>query len=182
MENTEQTEVEQTEVEQDVIIDNEKVADSIFSKMKDFFSIKDDKVEINANEEQIKSLLETDEAKKLIEEEASKKANAKVTEILPNAKKEKEQELKQGLAELEKQKQELEINKSLEQVDDNFKDFVKHQTQQLNVSVDEYLSENKQYLKNQKASQTKLETSKADNISLSQEDKKILESFSNVVK
>lgn len=179
MEKNETVENVETIKAEEQTIDNEEVANSLFSKMKDFFTVKEDTVN---NDEQIKSLLETEEAKKLIEEEASKKANAKVTEILPKAKKEKEQELNERLTKLEEQKQELELNKSLEVVDDNFKDFVKHQAKQLNTSVEEFLNNNKQYLKNQNATQTKLETSSASGVELNETDRRIMESFTKITK
>lgn len=166
------------QVEQEVLnakqaeVDTDKVATTVFEKMKNFFAPVEE--ETKYTQAEVDKLAETK-----AQELAEKIANDKVAEILPNAKKAKEEELAKATAELEKKQQELELNKSLEVVDDNFKDFVKHSTKQLNISVEDFLKDNPQYQKNQTPQNTKFEASQSNGVELGEKEQQIMKTFQN---
>lgn len=83
-----------------------------------------------------------------IEKEIDEKVQQKLDELIPSLKKKEKEQLEQEKKELEKQKKELEELNVIETlVDSNYSEFVKFQAEKTNVTIEQFLEENKQYAK-----------------------------------
>lgn len=136
---------------------DDRVSSKALEKIKEWLAPKKDVEDVDA----------------LIEARAKEIANQKLEEILPKAKKAKEGELETKLAEVKQKEQEIELEKSLENVQDNFKTFVKYEAEQKKQSISDYLAENVQYTKNTKFVKTEFQQSASNAIKLSQEDAEV---------
>lgn len=108
----------------------------------------------------------TKTVEELAKEMAEKMAQDKLNEVIPKAKKQKEEELDAQKQALEKEKKELEQTKQLEQVKEEFKEFVKFKANENGKSIDEFLAENKQYMIDSKVTQTKFAQNESNGITL----------------
>ncbi|MFV0393398.1 MAG: hypothetical protein ACK5LC_03235, partial [Coprobacillaceae bacterium] len=138
----------------------EKVSVSTLEKIKEFFAPKKDE----------KKELTEEEINELVNSRASELVDEKLQEIVPKAKKEKETELNAKMEEIDKEKKELEIKKSLDNVRDDFTEFVKFQAEKEGISIEEYLKDNKQYVKDAKNTKTVIEQNKSNGVKLSEKD------------
>lgn len=160
MENEKLEEVKTEEVKE------EKISIGALDKVMSFFTPKE--------KEEVK---EDDEKEINVDELVDAKVAEKLQEIMPKVKKEKENELNTKKEELEQRENEMEIQKSLENVQDSFKEFVKFQAEQTGVSIDDFLNDNKQYMKDEKIKQTTFQQSKVTGVELSEKDAQIYHAY-----
>lgn len=94
----------------------------------------------------------TPEMQAMIDKLVEEKTQAKLAEVIPQAKKTKEEELDAKIAEIEnitkslaEKERKLEIERQLTNVAPEFKEFIAMQIETKGINVDEYLSQNPQF-------------------------------------
>ncbi len=126
-------------------VPTDDIATSVFDKIKDFFSPKEPETKKDVdeiNQQKGKANLSDEDIQKIIDD----KINDTLKEVLPKAKKAKEDSLKAKEAELAQQKAEA-LDKELDKViDSQYKDYLKFKmANEDNFDLETYLKDNPQY-------------------------------------
>lgn len=156
---TQAVEAVETNEANQTVDQNEEISNSVFSKIKDFFTTK----------EEVKEASEQD-IDKLVEE----RVQAKLNEIVPQLKKSKEENLQkqqEQLKQLEQQNKEKEIDEVIKEIaDENYVEFLKFQANN-GIDLKQFIEANPMYAKKQTptyqtqaTSSTGAELSQADSI------------------
>lgn len=148
-------------------VDETKISNNILNGLKELFKPREETIVDDIPK------LTPEDVDKIIEE----RVNAKLSEVIPKAKKEKEAALNAEKEALESEKKSLEVAKQLENVDPNFKDFVKYQAESLGKSVEDYVTENPQYKNVSKPTATSTSSNAVKGVELSGADKMIYDNY-----